>query len=95
MASTIEFDKNENKNIWLQVYDRDNQAFTISNAAFIVLREGAGVQANRQCGIDGHRIYGRVDTTPAAFEAGITYEARFTIIIGVESYIEKVYLRIK
>jgi len=95
MSSKIEFDKNENKNIWLEVFDRDNKAFTISSATFVVLREGAGVQMHRQCCIDGHRIYGRVDTTPDVFEAGIDYEARFTIIIGVESYIEKVYLRIK
>ena len=95
MSSTLEFDKNENKNIWLEVRDRDNQAFSISGASFVVLREGGGVQAHRNCGIDGHRIYGRVDTTPAIFETDITYEARFTIIIGVESYIEKVYFRVK
>ena len=92
---SIKFDKNEVKNVWLEVRDRDSQDFTISTATFVVLREGKGVQAHKSCGIDGHRVYGLVDTTPGPFESGITYEARFTIVIDNESYIEKVYFEVK
>jgi len=92
---SIKFDKNEVKNVWLEVRDRDEQDFTIGAGTYVVLREGASVQAPRSYAIDNHRVYGLVDSGASGFESGITYEVRFSIVIENELYIESVWIEVK
>ena len=92
---SIKFDKNEVKNVWLEVRDRDEQDFTISAGTYVVLREGKSVQAPRSYAIDNHRVYGLVDSGATGFESGITYEVRFSVHIENETYIESVYIEVK
>jgi len=87
----IKFSKGEKKNIWIEVYERNGLDFTISSATFEVLdKDGNTVQASASATVEGHKIYGLVDTTAAGFVAGEGYSAKFTFVIGSETYIEEV-----
>lgn len=92
----IKFDKGEKKNIWIEVSERDGATVTIDSATFEVFDDaGASVQASDIADIDGAKIYGLVDTTTDKFTAGESYEVKFTFIIGSETYIDKVAIKLE
>ena len=92
----IKFDKGEKKNVWIEVSERDAAAFTIASATFEVFDEtGTSVQASAVATPDNHKIYGLVDTTTVKFVAGDSYEVKFTFIIGTETYIDMVAIKLE
>jgi len=92
----IKFDKGEIKHVWIEVSERDDAAVTIDSATFQVFDEdGVSVQASDTASTDGAKIYGLVDTSVAGFVAGESYEVKFTFIIGSETYIDKVAIKLE
>ena len=92
----VKFDKGEKKNVWIEVAERDAAAFTIASATFEVFDDaGVSVQTSTGASISGAKIYGLVDTSVAAFVAGESYEVKFTFIIGSETYIDKVAIKLE
>jgi len=101
----IKFDKGEIKNVWIEVAERDSASFTIASATFEVFDEdGVSVQASDTASTDGAKIYGLVDTTATVgegeeetdvFTAGESYEVKFTFVIGSETYIDKVAIKLE
>jgi len=94
--SYIKFDKNEKKNVWIQVEERDDESFTIASATFQVFdSDGTSVQASASATVSTDKIYGLVDTTASGFTAGESYEVVFTYIIDSETYIDKVHIKLE
>lgn len=94
----IKFDKGEKKNVWIEVAERDGTAFTITEAGtvFEVFDDaGTSVQAEAAATVSGAKIYGLVDTTTVKFVAGSSYEVKFTFIIGAETYIDVVAIKLE
>lgn len=94
----IKFDKGEKKNIWIEVAERDGSSFTITQTGtiFEVFDDtGSSVQASAAATVSGTKIYGLVDTTTDKFTAGESYEATLTFIIGSETYIDKVAIKLE
>ena len=93
----ISFDKNEIKNVWIRIEDRDDAAFTITNdAVFQVYDEdGTSVQAQGSATVSSDKIYGLVNTTTTGFIAGGSYEVKFTYHIGSETYIDFVHIKLQ
>jgi hypothetical protein len=92
----IKFDKGEKKNVWIEISERDDASFTISSATFEVLdTDGNSVQASGDATISSTRIYGLVDTSTDDFSDGESYEVKFTYVIGSETYIDKVAIKLE
>lgn len=92
----IKFDKGEIKHVWIEVSERDDAAFTISSATFEVFDDaGTSVQTSTAASIDGAKIYGLVDTSTVKFTAGESYEVKFTFVIGSETYIDVVHIKLE
>lgn len=103
----IKFDLGEKKNVWIEVSERDNAAFTITEegTVFEVFDEdGVSVQASATATVEGAKVYGLVDTTATVgegeeetdvFVAGKSYEVKFTFIINDETYIDVVHIKLE
>jgi len=92
----IKFDKGEKKNVWIEVSERNNESFTITSATFEVFdKDGTSVQDSASATISTHKIYGLVDTTTSDFTAGESYEVKFTYVIGSETYIDTVPIKLE
>lgn len=92
----IRFHKNEKKNIWIEVSERDGGSFTINSATFEVLNDSdVIVQASSSATIDGAKVYGLVDTTASGFTQGNSYKVKFSYIIGSETYINIVSIKLE
>lgn len=92
--------KNEIKDVWIKVTERDGGTVTVSSQDFEAFdKDDTSVQASDTASISGNgtaevKIYGLVDTTADSFVAGSSYYVRFTYVIGSETYIEDVWLAI-
>jgi len=94
----IKFDKGEKKHVWIEVSERDAESFSITEegTVFEVFDEdGTSVQAEAAATVDGAKIYGLVDTTTSGFTAGESYEVKFTFIIGSETYIDVIHIKLE
>jgi len=89
------FEKNEIKNVWVQIEERDQGTVTITTGADtifdVVDEDNTVVQASAQASVSNNgtalvKLYGLVDTTAAEFVDGSTYKVRFTAKIGAETY---------
>jgi len=88
---SLPFDKGEKKNVWIEVSERDDGAFSIASATFEVLDPaGTIIQANAAATVDSTKVYGLVDTTTSSFAPGGKYQVKFYVTIGSEIYVEKV-----
>ena len=94
--SYVKFDKSEKKNVWIQVEERDDNSFTIASATFQVFDvDGVSVQSSATATISSDKIYGLVDTSTSGFVAGGYYEVKFTFVIGSETYIDGVHIKLE
>jgi len=92
----IKVDKNEKVNIWVQVEERDDASFTISSATFEVLdSDDSSVQSSADATVSSDKIYGLVDTSAEDFVTGSSYRVKFTYIIGSETYIDYVHIKLE
>jgi len=88
----IAFDKDEIKDVWIEVTDRDAESITISAATFEVFTTAdVSIQAVSAASINDNTtispdVYGLVDTTTTSFSSCNTYYVLFSITIGSEIY---------
>lgn len=100
MADTVEFVKNENKDVRIKVTEVDGGTVTISNAEYTVYdTDGTTVQATASAtiansGTTEATITGAVDTSTSDFALGSAYQVNFKYVIGSETYIKAVTIRI-
>lgn len=91
----IDFHKNEKKNVWIEISSRNTEEFSIVSATFEVLDEtGKSVQASGPSTIAAYKIYGLVDTTTEKFVAGESYQVIFSFVIGLETYMYRVPIKL-
>ena len=96
----LRFDKNEKKDVWIEVQERDGGTVTVASATFEVFdADGDSVQASASASIANNsstavKIYGLVDTTASGFASGSAYEVKFTYVIGNETYIDVVPIKL-
>jgi len=94
----IKFDKGEKKHVWIEISERDDATVTITEAGtvFEVFDDaGTSVQTSAAATVDSAKIYGLVDTSTSSFTAGESYEVKFTYIIGTETYIDVVHIKLE
>ncbi len=99
MAEVI-YEKNEIKNTWIQIEERDGESITVTSQTFdVIAADDTVIQASGNASVVNNntalvRIFGLIDTTVAGFVDGTTYKVRFTIVIGAETYKRNVPMRV-
>jgi hypothetical protein len=99
MAEVI-FEKNEIKNVWIQIEERDGGTITTTSQTFDVVdgddaeKQPSGAASIQNNGTALVQIFGKVDTSISAFVDGSAYKVRFTIVIASETYKVHVPIRI-
>lgn len=91
MAEAI-FEKNEIKNVWIQIEERDQGTVTTTAQTFdVVDGDDVEIQASGNASVQNNgtslvQVYGLVDTSAAAFVDGTAYKVRFAVTIDAETY---------
>ncbi len=90
----LTYEKNEIKNAWIQIEEREGETFTVDtgagNTVFdVVDGEDVVKQASADATVSDNntalvKVRGLVDTTVAGFVDGSSYKIRFTVTIGSE-----------
>jgi hypothetical protein len=85
-------------NLWIQIGERGNAAFTIQTANYAVLNtSGYTIQTEATATIDNtnHYVYGLVNTGTSQFTADLTALVRYRYYIGSETRIYYKLIEIK
>ena len=88
----INFDVGERKNIWIEIKEREGKGFNIRSANYAVYDSSEKKLAEGSATIEDRKIYSLVDSSK--LEPNRTYQARFTYIVGNETFVERIFFKV-